>query len=67
MAIYIGPDQVMPVSSVLGTLLGLVLLFWNKLVLVFSRITGRPLAKNEEAGAAGPAESTPRAEEPPHR
>ena len=47
MAIYIGPDQMMPVGSFLGTLLGLVLIFWSKLTALFTRITGRLRTKNE--------------------
>jgi hypothetical protein len=54
MALYIGPDQVMPISSVLGTLVGLVLIFWNKLVLLASRITGRPLEKRKTEERASP-------------
>jgi hypothetical protein len=55
----------MPLTSVLGTLVGLVLIFWNKLVLLVSRITGRPLKKGEadETGSAGA--SAGRTEGPP--
>jgi hypothetical protein len=67
MGIYIGPDQVMPVSSVLGTLIGLILLFWNKLILLFGRITGRPAPKREGGEPLPPASSPARAEETQHR
>ena len=67
MAIYIGPDQVMPVSSVLGTLVGLILLFWNKLAVLFSRITGRTLAKPEVEEPAPSAGTVSQGEEPHRR
>jgi len=30
--LYIGPDQIMPLTSVLGAVFGIVLMFWNRLV-----------------------------------
>ncbi len=30
--LYIGPDQIMPLTSVLGAVFGLALMFWNRLV-----------------------------------
>jgi len=30
--LYIGPDQIMPLTSVFGALLGVALMFWNRLV-----------------------------------
>ena len=38
LALYGGPDQVMTVTSGLASLLGLLLIFWNKLVATFFRI-----------------------------
>jgi hypothetical protein len=38
LAVYGGPDQVMTVTSGLASLLGLLLIFWNKVVAVFFRI-----------------------------
>lgn len=35
LAFYGGPDQVMTVTSGLASLLGLLLIFWNKLVATF--------------------------------
>jgi hypothetical protein len=29
---YIGPDQIMPLTSVLGAIVGVALMFWNRLV-----------------------------------
>jgi len=34
-ALYAGPDQVMTVTSGLASVLGLVLIFWHKVVAVF--------------------------------
>ena len=38
LALYGGPDQVMTVTSSLASLLGLLLIFWNKVVATFFRI-----------------------------
>ena len=38
LALYGGPDQVMTVTSGLASVLGLLLLFWNKVVGVFFKI-----------------------------
>ena len=32
MILYVGPDQIVPLYSVLGTVVGLALMFWGKLV-----------------------------------
>jgi hypothetical protein len=32
MILYVGPDQLIPLSGVFGTVLGLLLIFWNKLM-----------------------------------
>jgi len=37
-ALYGGPDQVMTVTSGLASVLGLLLLFWNKVVGIFFKI-----------------------------
>jgi hypothetical protein len=37
-AFYGGPDQVMTVTSGLASLLGLLLVFWNKLVAAFFKV-----------------------------
>jgi hypothetical protein len=41
LALYAGPDQVMTVTSGLASVLGLLLLFWNKLVGLFWRVVRR--------------------------
>ena len=35
LALYAGPDQVMTVTSGLASVLGLLLIFWNKVVGIF--------------------------------
>lgn len=37
MMLYVGPDQIIPVSALSGTLVGLALIFWNKLAVGLRR------------------------------
>lgn len=43
---YIGPDVLMPIGSVIAAVVGFVLMFWRRLVGMFqtvtSKLTGRP-------------------------
>ena len=48
MTIYVGPDQVLPLSGVLGTALGLALMFWGKLQEAIRKLTGRSSSKDTE-------------------
>src|SRR5579863_4259698 len=41
LALYAGPDQVMTVTSGIASVIGVLLVFWNKLVAAFFRIIGR--------------------------
>jgi hypothetical protein len=41
LALYGGPDQVMGVTSGLASLLGLLLIFWNKLTATFFKILAK--------------------------
>ncbi|MGH9385405.1 MAG: hypothetical protein ACRD2N_14075 [Vicinamibacterales bacterium] len=36
--LYIGPDQIMPLTSVLGAVIGVLLMFWNRVVGLFRRV-----------------------------
>ena len=36
--LYIGPDQVLPLTSFIGAAVGVVLMFWNRVVGVFRRV-----------------------------
>jgi hypothetical protein len=48
MTIYIGPDQVLPLSGFLGTALGVALMFWGKLQEAFRKLTSRSSSKDAE-------------------
>ena len=52
---YAGPDQVMTVTSGLASLLGMLLIFWNKVVAfcarVINRLRGTPAVLPAEAAA----------------
>lgn len=53
LALYVGPDQVMPVMSILATIAGLFLIFWNKVLSLVRRVLG--LKRSTPADAAGSA------------
>lgn len=40
-ALYAGPDQVMTVTSGLASIVGFLLIFWNKVVNLFLKLVGR--------------------------
>lgn len=39
-AFYVGPDQVVPAMSVLATVLGFIMIFWNKVMTLFRKVFG---------------------------
>ena len=41
MALYVTPDQVMPVASVVATVLGVLLIFWQKFLALLRSLAGR--------------------------
>jgi hypothetical protein len=41
MLLYIGPDVLMPLASILGAIGGAILLFWNRVVDLTRAIFGR--------------------------
>lgn len=51
---YVGPDQIMPITSVLSALVGVALMFWNKIVGFVARTWASFTRRSE---AAPPAES----------
>jgi hypothetical protein len=55
---YIGPDQAMPMASFLAMLLGLILSFWRKLLVLFKKIAGKLRHPQVEAEAAASAPSS---------
>ncbi|MEO8634261.1 MAG: hypothetical protein ABI587_03185 [Gemmatimonadales bacterium] len=46
LALYVGPDQLMPLTSILGAIGGALLIFWRQVVGVFKRI-GRMFKKEQ--------------------
>jgi len=48
MMIYLGPDQVLPLSGVLGTAVGLALMFWGKLQEAARKLVSRFSSKNAQ-------------------
>jgi hypothetical protein len=61
LALYAGPDQVMTVTSGIASIIGVLLVFWNKLVAAFFRIIGRAPHASEPATptTSGPKNDTP--------
>ena len=57
-AFYGGPDQIMTVTSGLASLLGLLLIFWNKVVGIFFRIV-RVFRPSHEPANPAPPKSAP--------
>jgi hypothetical protein len=51
-AMYVGPDQMMPVASILATVMGFVMIFWNKVLGIFRKIFGG--SKPPEAESSAP-------------
>jgi hypothetical protein len=41
LALYAGPDQVMTVTSGLASLVGMLLIFWHKVVAAFSKLLNK--------------------------
>ena len=52
LALYAGPDQVMTVTSGLAGLLGLLLMFWNKVVGLFFKMIRKIKGSPEPAESA---------------
>jgi hypothetical protein len=61
--LYVGPDQMMPVASALATVLGVIMIFWNRVVGLVRRVFGR--FKTADSGGSSPAASST-SEPPPH-
>jgi hypothetical protein len=53
---YVGPDQIMPITSVLSALVGVALMFWNRIAGFVAR-TWASFTRRSEAAPAPPAES----------
>ena len=40
MLLYVGPDQIIPLSGAIGTVVGVALIFWGKVVQAFHKLAG---------------------------
>ena len=40
LALYVGPDQLLPLTSVLGAIGGAIMIFWRQLVALFRKMVG---------------------------
>ncbi|HTG83674.1 MAG TPA: hypothetical protein VL853_02645 [Gemmatimonadales bacterium] len=38
LALYVGPDQILPLTSILGAIGGAIMIFWRQVVGLFRRI-----------------------------
>jgi hypothetical protein len=43
--LYAGPDQIIPLASALSTVLGVIMIFWGKLVQAFRKVATLLAAK----------------------
>jgi hypothetical protein len=48
--LYVGPDQIMPLTSVLGALVGIALMFWNRLLGLVHKLRARLGHRTETPG-----------------
>jgi hypothetical protein len=58
LALYAGPDQVMTVTSGIASIVGVLLIFWHKVVAAFTKIMNK-LRGIPEAPAPTPENHTP--------
>jgi undecaprenyl pyrophosphate phosphatase UppP len=61
LAFYAGPDQVMTVTSGLASLLGILLMFWNKIVALFFKLVRRIKGTAEPVNPPAPKSTTTKA------
>lgn len=57
MLIYLGPDVLMPIASILGAIGGAILLFWNRVVDLGRAILGRPPREKDDGDANADTEA----------
>ena len=48
MIVYVGPDQIIPLSGFLGTAVGLALMFWGKVTEGFRRVSAKLVSSKGE-------------------
>jgi hypothetical protein len=47
--LYAGPDQIMPLVSILGAIVGVLLLLWQRVVLLVRKVWSYVLSKSRSA------------------
>ncbi len=52
MLLYVGPDQIIPLSGALGAVVGLALVFWGKIVQAFQKLTSLFASKSNPESKA---------------
>jgi hypothetical protein len=57
-AFYGGPDQVMTVTSGIASIIGVLLIFWNKLVGAVLKLFGRSSSKDAAAKTTAPPQNS---------
>jgi undecaprenyl pyrophosphate phosphatase UppP len=59
MALYAGPDQVMTVTSAFASIVGVVLIFWHKVVALFTKSVSFFRRSSKSTSGASP-QNTPK-------
>jgi hypothetical protein len=47
MLLYVGPDQLIPLSGIFGTVFGLALMFWGRVMQGFRKLTSLLSSRSE--------------------
>ena len=63
MLLYAGPDQIIPLTSAIGTALGFALVFWSKIVRLVLKIWDSFLGKSEADHSEGAQPKAAQSEE----
>jgi hypothetical protein len=58
-ALYGGPDQVMTVTSAFASIVGILLIFWNKIVAAFFKFV-HLFRRSPKAASGAPQQNTPK-------
>jgi hypothetical protein len=53
---YAGPDQILPLVSIIGTIIGFLLIWWKRFVLLLRKTWSRMRRKSQSAEAKGQAQ-----------
>jgi hypothetical protein len=57
--LYLGPDSLLPLGSIIAAVVGFALLFWNRIVGAARKATGRGKDADPDAAASDPASTQP--------